>query len=303
MKRIEVKQGDRYGRLTIIREVEQTRSAHSVTRRFLCKCDCGNEVVCRITNLRSGITKSCGCYKKYVASHRRDCHHLKNTRIYRIWSGMKRRCYNKHNEHFDRYGGRGIVVCEEWKTDFMNFYDWAMVSGYKDGLSIDRIDNNGNYEPSNCRWATQKQQVLNSTGIIKCSVGGTDASLTDIAEILGVSFRRIRRIVYLFEKGYSVSELLSLAKKDDSFMFADDPDTKQIEDLPKKCEYKPMDWCLMKDNGCEWTLCQFSHITHLDNNVYKYVAVGAMIFKQCIPYNDSTKHLLGTTDEWEGGEG
>ena len=81
------------------------------------------------------------------------------------------------------------------------------------------------------------------------------------------------------------------------------PDTKQIEDLPTKCEYKPMDWCLMKDNGCEWTLCQFSHITHLDNNVYKYVAVGAMIFKQCIPYNDSTQHLLGTTDEWEGGEG
>lgn len=136
MKRIEVKEGERYGRLTIVREVEPVGSNHKRVRRFLCRCDCGNEIICRLPNLKSGTTRSCGCYRKFVASNRRDCHHLKNTRIYRIWCGMKRRCYNKHNEHFDRYGGRGIIVCDEWKTDFMNFYDWAMSNGYDDKLSM-----------------------------------------------------------------------------------------------------------------------------------------------------------------------
>lgn len=187
MKRIKVKEGERYGRLTIIREVEPAGSSNKRVRQFLCKCDCGNEVVCRLPNLKSGTTKSCGCYRKFVSSNRRDCHHLKNTRIYRIWCGMKRRCYNKHNEHFDRYGGRGIIVCDEWKADFMNFYDWAMSNGYNDKLSIDRINNDGNYEPSNCRWANQKQQIVNSSIAIKCSLGGNTVTLSDIADILGVS--------------------------------------------------------------------------------------------------------------------
>lgn len=216
MKRIEVKEGERYGRLTIVREVEPVGSNHKRVRRFLCRCDCGNEIICRLPNLKSGTTRSCGCYRKFVASNRRDCHHLKNTRIYRIWCGMKRRCYNKHNEHFDRYGGRGIIVCDEWKTDFMNFYDWAMSNGYDDKLSIDRINNEGNYEPSNCRWANQKQQVVNSTAAIKCSLGGNIVSLSDIADILGISFKRIRRIVYMLNNGYDMNEILSLSKKDDS---------------------------------------------------------------------------------------
>lgn len=93
MKRIEVKEGERYGRLTIVREVEPVGSNHKRVRRFLCRCDCGNEIICRLPNLKSGTTRSCGCYRKFVASNRRDCHHLKNTRIYRIWCGMKRRCY------------------------------------------------------------------------------------------------------------------------------------------------------------------------------------------------------------------
>ena len=218
MKRVEVKEGERYGRLTIIREVEPAGSSNKRVRRFLCRCDCGNEIICRLPNLKSGTTKSCGCYRKFVSSNRRDCHHLQNTRIYRIWCGMKRRCYNKHNEHFDRYGGRGIIVCDEWKTDFMNFYDWAMSNGYDDKLSIDRINNEGNYEPSNCRWANQKQQIVNSTATIKCSLGGNIVSLSDIADILGVSFKRIRRIVYMLNNGYDMSELLSLSKKEDSFM-------------------------------------------------------------------------------------
>ena len=304
MKRVEVKEGERYGRLTIIREVEPAGSSHKRVRRFLCRCDCGNEIICRLPNLKSGTTKSCGCYRKFVSSNRRDCHHLQNTRIYRIWCGMKRRCYNKHNEHFDRYGGRGIIVCDEWKTDFMNFYDWAMSNGYDDKLSIDRINNEGNYEPSNCRWANQKQQIVNSTAAIKCSLGGNIVSLSDIADILGVSFKRIRRIVYMLNNGYDMSELLSLSKKDDSFMFAEETDAKkkQVVDLkPKWITPKPFDRVITRgDNNDIWTANIFSHM----NSYGEYVAIGCVGgYTYCLPYNDETAHLIGTADEWKGGEG
>ena len=304
MKRVEVKEGERYGRLTIIREVEPAGSSHKRVRRFLCRCDCGNEIICRLPNLKSGTTKSCGCYRKFVSSNRRDCHHLKNTRIYRIWCGMKRRCYNKHNEHFDRYGGRGIIVCDEWKTDFMNFYDWAMSNGYDDKLSIDRINNEGNYEPSNCRWANQKQQIVNSTAAIKCSLGGNIVSLSDIADILGVSFKRIRRIVYMLNNGYDMNEILSLSKKDDSFMFAEETyaEKKQVVDLKIKwMALKPFDKVITRNAYDDiWTANIFSHI---DQNG-EYVTIGCVGgYHYCLPYNDETAHLIGTTDEWKGGEG
>ena len=304
MKRVEVKEGERYGRLTIIREVEPAGSSHKRVRRFLCRCDCGNEIICRLPNLKSGTTKSCGCYRKFVSSNRRDCHHLQNTRIYRIWCGMKRRCYNKHNEHFDRYGGRGIIVCDEWKTDFMNFYDWAMSNGYDDKLSIDRINNEGNYEPSNCRWANQKQQIVNSTATIKCSLGGNIVSLSDIADILGVSFKRIRRIVYMLNNGYDMSELLSLSKKDDSFMFAEetDADKKAIVDLkPKWWTPKPFDRVITRNDYDDiWTANIFSHM----DSYGEYVTIGCVGgYHYCLPYNEETAHLIGTTDEWKGVKG
>ena len=304
MKRVEVKEGERYGRLTIIREVEPAGSIHKRVRRFLCRCDCGNEIICRLPNLKSGTTKSCGCYRKFVSSNRRDCHHLQNTRIYRIWCGMKRRCYNKHNEHFDRYGGRGIIVCDEWKTDFMNFYDWAMSNGYDDKLSIDRINNEGNYEPSNCRWANQKQQIVNSTAAIKCSLGGNIVSLSDIADILGVSFKRIRRIVYMLNNGYDMSELLSLSKKDDSFMFAEETDAKKKQVVDLKIKWitpKPFDRVITRNAYDDiWTANIFSHM----NSCGEYVTIGcAGGYHYCIPYNEETAHLIGTTDEWKGGNG
>ncbi len=300
MKRTDVKAGERYGSLTIVREVEPTGSSHKRVRRFLCRCDCGNEIICRLPNLKSGTTKSCGCYRKFVASNRRDCHHLQNTRIYRIWCGMKRRCYNKHNEHFDRYGGRGIIVCNEWKTDFMNFYDWAMSNGYDDKLSIDRINNEGNYEPSNCRWANQKQQVVNSSTAIKCSLGGNIVTLSDIAEILGVSFKRIRRIVCMLNNGYDISEILSLSKKDDSFMFAEeiDAEKKEVIDLKPKWTPKPFDRVITRvDDDAIWTANIFSHIDQYG----EYVTIGCVGgYSYCLPYNEETAKLLGTTKDVEG---
>ena len=134
-------------------------------RRYnLYKCGfCGNEFKAEVHHINSGATISCGCYKSSKLSNRNKTHGLRSTRLYSIWGKIKDRILNSKCEQYKDYGGRGISICDEWKDDFMSFYDWAITNGYEEnkGLSIDRIDNDGNYEPSNCRWATQTIQNRN----------------------------------------------------------------------------------------------------------------------------------------------
>ena len=134
-----------------------------------CICKCGKEVKCKLTVIKNGMQKSCGCWKAEQASKRttkRNYKHgladLKSNRLYRIWSAMKTRCYNANSKSYHIYGGRGISICKQWLESYVSFHDWSMSNGYNDNLSIDRIDTNGNYEPSNCRWATRKQQSENT---------------------------------------------------------------------------------------------------------------------------------------------
>lgn len=151
-----------FGRLTVIGASDKRGTSREIF--WNCKCECGKTTIVKTTNLRNGHALSCGCWRARIKL-------LKfGIELYKVWLGMHRRCYyEKDAERYKNYGGRGIVICDEWRDSFQAFYDWAMASGYKKELlpsgrnnwSIDRIDVNGNYEPSNCRWSTMKEQMNN----------------------------------------------------------------------------------------------------------------------------------------------
>ena len=146
--------GQRFGKLVVLEEAGRNMDGSVV---WLCRCDCGKVTREIGTRMRNGYTRSCGCgHVKHGYSFRG-----KKCRLYSIWANMKTRCYNKKNKNYKNYGGRGIKICNDWPMDFPAFYDWAITNGYSDSLTIDRINNDGNYEPSNCRWATAKEQRHN----------------------------------------------------------------------------------------------------------------------------------------------
>ena len=119
---------------------------------WLCKCDCGNEIVVSSKDAYGGHTKSCGCFQKEQASKAQKKHGESDTRLHLIWQNMKRRCYSQNNEKYNTYGQRGIEVCAEWKDNYIKFADWARSNGYKGDLTLERIDIDKDYEPSNCKW-------------------------------------------------------------------------------------------------------------------------------------------------------
>lgn len=189
--------GKTFGRFYVIGVADDGQRKTS----YICQCECGNIRKVRADGLLSGRSSSCGCRKRET-----DRENVKNvpaykkfentgfkvggTRLYHIWQGMKSRCYNENNPSYGRYGGRGITVCDEWKTDYIAFHTWAMENGYSDSLTIDRINVNGNYEPSNCRWATVKQQSVNRTSNINIKIGNATKTLSEWCEIFQVDYSK-----------------------------------------------------------------------------------------------------------------
>lgn len=192
--------GNRYGRLTVISRAESKKRKTGGSRTMWnCQCDCGNIVVVDGDHLKSGHSKSCGCITKK--------HGMFGTRIYKIWDSMYQRCYNSNHAAYKDYGGRGITVCDEWLHNFQAFYEWSMSNGYADNLTIDRINVNGNYEPSNCRWATDIEQHNNTRKNRYIEFNGETHTMAEWARITGIKYATLAsRII---TKGWSIERALT----------------------------------------------------------------------------------------------
>lgn len=178
--------GKRFGKLVVIKTAGKTKNGAYL---WQCKCDCGNEIIANVGNLKNGHTKSCGCLRVDRCKTNFTKHGLEHTRLYGIWSDMRLRCYDEKNIAYHRYGGRGITICDEWKNDVKAFYDWATANGYKDSLTIDRIDNDGNYCPENCRWATVKEQASNRRSNILVTHNGKTQTMKKWANEVGTPYK------------------------------------------------------------------------------------------------------------------
>lgn len=203
MKRMDIT-GQKFHRITALEYVGNDKHKKSLWRG---KCDCGTEVVVEGSALVSGNTKSCGCYNLEVCSERAKTHGMTGTRVYMTWANMKRRCYEETNEQYKDYGGRGIKVCDEWHK-FESFYAWAKSSGYNDTLTIDRIDNNGNYCPENCKWSTYKENCRNKGNNRLLTYNGQSLPLSQWAEITGLKRETLRD--RLDDSGWSVEDALTI---------------------------------------------------------------------------------------------
>lgn len=192
MKPIDIT-GEKFGKLTALHLHHIKKTSHGTRHYWLFQCECGNQCVCNKNYVTSGHTTSCGCYiQTKIKNGLRTSHGFTHTRMYKIFHMMKSRCYHDTNRAFCNYGGRGITICKEWLDDFNNFYKWAINNGYTDNLTIDRIDVNGNYEPSNCRWVDKKTQSRNTRRNRFYKYKGEVHCLSEWCEILNLDKALVR---------------------------------------------------------------------------------------------------------------
>lgn len=199
--------GQRYGRLVVLEELKTTRKNGVNTRWFKCKCDCGNIVNVRQSNLVTE-TRSCGCYKRDSARERQTIHGMNGTRVWNIYYQMKQRCYNTNHTEYHNYGGRGITICDEWLDEndgAKRFFEWASANGYKDNLTIDRVDNNRGYSPDNCRWVTRYEQSRNRRTNVIVEYKGQQMILKDFSKLTGVNRNTASKML---KQGKSVDEIV-----------------------------------------------------------------------------------------------
>lgn len=209
--------GNKYGKLTVVKYTGINSRRQAL---FECKCDCGNICIVAGCSLRIGHTNSCGCMQKKKAQEQMKYinsnglaskgnlkHGDRYTRLYRIWCSMKKRCYYSKYEHYDRYGRRGIRICDEWKNDFLKFKEWALTHGYSENLEIDRINNDGNYEPNNCRWQNRENQVRNRSNTIYLKHNNEEKTLKQWCEIYNINYKLAHT---RYKKGWNFEKIFNL---------------------------------------------------------------------------------------------
>lgn len=177
--------GQRVGRLTLIKKIRQSGRA-----AWICHCECGNTKVILQQSIRSGATGSCGCFGRESRLKAQTKHGMTGSRVWWAWWNMQQRCFNLNGHEYHNYGGRGISVCDRWRTSFANFL--ADMGEPPAGMSLDRIDVNGDYEPGNCRWATAKEQARNMRTNRIVRAEGKSLCVSEWAELIGVPKHRIQ---------------------------------------------------------------------------------------------------------------
>lgn len=204
--------GQKFGRLEVIKRAENTRQNKS---QWFCKCNCGNKnmIIVSAAALVSGTTKSCGCLKKEMAllhlkqgnCNRKHC--MSESKLYYVWKSIKARCNNPNSKDYKHYGAKGISICTEWETSFIEFYNWAMNNGYKEGTSIDRIDVNGNYCHQNCRFVDSIVQANNRSNNHFLTHNGETHTIAEWSRITGIKYNtiiaRINKLHWTIEKALS----------------------------------------------------------------------------------------------------
>lgn len=197
--------GEKFGRLTVIKEM----GVKNEKVIWLCKCECGEYTTVPTGGLKIGDHKSCGCLNRELSLLRSRKHGMtssgKRHRLYTIYHDMKDRCFNKNSKIYKYYGGRGITVCEQWLNSLDDFKNWALENGYDDSLEIDRINNDGNYEPLNCRWVTRSQNCLNKGNNRLITINGITRPITLWANLSGVSRSAIEGRI---KRGWDNKDLL-----------------------------------------------------------------------------------------------
>lgn len=198
--------GQRFNSLTAIRFDHRDEHCCDKPHYWLFKCDCGNKIVARKNAVTSGNTKRCAECSAKLASKQSTTHGGTGTRLYREWAGIIQRCTNPNDSSWERYGAVGITICDEWRS-FEVFRDWAIKNGYSDDLTIDRINPIGNYEPSNCRWVSVREQANNKQATLWITYNGECMQLSYWADKLGINYHtlydRLHRYGWTVEKAFT----------------------------------------------------------------------------------------------------
>ena len=199
--KLNVENGSRYGLWTVIGYAESSRHGD---RMYQCVCECGRENKVSARQLQSGRSACCGCVGAKRHAEKFTTHGQSDSKLYKVWSSMKRRCSAPDDPSYCNYGGRGIVVCDEWKT-FIPFHAWALLSGYREGLTIESINNDKGYSPDNCEWIPKPQQSKNTRHCVMISYEGHTLNISDWAKRLGVPYARIQSRL---KKGWNIKSAL-----------------------------------------------------------------------------------------------